>query len=234
MVVSLLPEIRKTAKEIYRHLPEGSSVELDDLVNEGVLAVLRSFGSLKRGSVENGKLTPQARRYLLIRARGAMFDFLRSLDFGAKNIRQKEREIERVRNLLREKLKREPTEGEVAKELQMSVEELRQLEEKVSFSYILSLEELFNEQLFKGGFENYLKGNGESAEEIAERRELLSKLTEALGKLNDRELLVLQLVFYEGLKTEHIARILEISPGRVTQIKKRALQKLAKEMERYL
>ena len=116
----------------------------------------------------------------------------------------------------------------------MSVEELRQLEEKVSFSYILSLEELFNEQLFKGGFENYLKGNGESAEEIAERRELLSKLTEALGKLNDRELLVLQLVFYEGLKTEHIARILEISPGRVTQIKKRALQKLAKEMERYL
>lgn len=234
LVISLLPDIRKIAKEVYRHLPDGSSVEPDDLINEGVLAVLRSFGSLKKGSVENGRLTPQARRYLLIRAKGAIFDFLRSLDFGAKNIRQKEKEIERVRDLLREKLKREPTEEEVAKELQMSVEELRQLEEKVSFSYILSLEELFREELFKGGFENHLKSGGESAEEIAERRELLQKLTEALGKLTERELLVLQLVFYEGLKTEHIAKILEISPGRVAQIKKKALKKLAKEMERYL
>ena len=115
-----------------------------------------------------------------------MFDFLRSLDFGAKNIRQKEKELEAVKNLLREKLKREPTEEEVAKELSMSVEELRQLEEKVSFSYILSLEDIFNSYLYKGGFENFVQSRESGIEETVERKELLKKLKEALGKLGER------------------------------------------------
>ncbi len=234
IVISLLPDIKRVASEIYKQLPENSSVEFDDLVNEGVLAVLRSFEHLKNGSIKGDKLTPQAKRYLLIRAKGAMFDFLRSLDFGAKNIRQKEKEIEAVRNLLMERLKREPTEEEIAKELSMSVEELRHLEEKVSFSYILSLEDIFSSYLYRGGFENFIQSREGGVEETVERRELLEKLKEVLGKLGEKELLVLQLSFFEGLKTQHIAHILEVSPGRVTQLKKRALKKLAKEMERYL
>lgn len=234
IVVSLLPDIRRIASEIYRHLPEGNSVELEDLINEGILAVLRSFENLKKGSIKREGITPQARRYLLIRAKGAMFDFLRSLDFGAKNIRQKEKEIERIRNSLREKLEREPTDREIAEALSISVEELHRLEEKVSFSYILSLEDIFNNSLYKGGFENFISNGKNNVEELIEKRELLKRLKEALRKLNEKELLVLQLTFFEGLKTKHIADILDISPGRVTQLKKRALKKLETEMARYL
>ena len=234
LLVELIPAVRKIALEIYRHLPESSTVELEDLIQEGMLAVLRAFSSLKKGSIENGKLTPAARSYLLIRAKGAMFDFLRSLDFGAKNIRAKEKEIEQIRQRLREKLKREPTEEEVAKELGISTEELFHLEEKIGFSYILSLEELFNENLYKGGFESVLRSGDGNIEETVERKELLKHLLKALEKLDQRELLVLQLYFFEGLKTEPIAKILEISPGRVAQIKKKALKKLATELSRYL
>ena len=234
LLVELMPAVRKIALEIYRHLPESSTVELEDLIQEGMLAVLRAFSSLKKGSIENGKLTPAARSYLLIRAKGAMFDFLRSLDFGAKNIRAKEKEIEQIRQRLREKLKREPTEEEVAKELGISTEELFHLEEKIGFSYILSLEELFNENLYKGGFESVLRSGDGNIEETVERKELLKHLLKALEKLDQRELLVLQLYFFEGLKTEPIAQILEISPGRVAQIKKKALKKLATELSRYL
>ncbi len=234
LLVELMPAVRKIALEIYRHLPERSTVELEDLIQEGLLAVLRAFNSLKKGSIKNGQLTPQARSYLLIRAKGAMFDFLRSLDFGAKNVRAKEKEIEQVRQRLREKLKREPTEDEVAQELGLSPEQLRHLEEKIGFSYILSLEELFNSDLYRGGFESYLRSGDGNVEETVERKELFNKLLSALEKLDERELLVLQLYFFEGLKTEPIAKILEISPGRVAQIKKKALKKLATELSRYL
>ena len=94
------------------------------------------------------------------------------------------------------------------------------------------MEELFNENYY-GGFENYIS-NAEDVEEKVEKRELLGRLKEALKKLDDRELLILQLTFFEGLKTQHIADILDISVGRVAQIKKKALKKLYRELERYL
>ena len=233
-ILTLLPAIRKIAKQIYSHLPEGSGTELEDLVNEGVLAVLRAFKDLKKGSLDKeGNLSPEAKNYLLIRAKGAMFDYLRSLDFGAKNIRSAEKKIERVKEELRQKLGREPTEEELAAALGIPLEELVKLEDKIGFSYLLSLEEVFNEKNYKGGFEAFLP-NGENVEREVEKRELLSKLVQALKKLDDREVLVLQLVFFEGLKTQDIADILNLSLGRVAQIKKRALKKLYKEMERYL
>jgi RNA polymerase sigma factor for flagellar operon FliA len=233
LILSLLPSIRRIAKEIYRHLPEGTSIEEEDLVQEAVLGVLKALDKLKRGSIDkNGILSKEAKSFLLIRARGAIFDFLRSLDFGSKQIRRKEKEIERIRETLMEKLGREPTEEELAKELGLSTEELFHLKEKINFSYILSLEEIFNSRLGKG-FENFLPSAGEPEREV-EKRELLKKLTEALKLLEENELLILQLLFYEGLKTREVAHILDISPGRVSQIKKQALKKLENYLKRYL
>jgi RNA polymerase sigma factor for flagellar operon FliA len=233
VVLSLLPKIRKIAGEIYRNLPEGASVDLEDLIHEGVLAVLKAFGKLKKGSIDkNGNLSAEAKSFLLIRAKGAMFDYLRSLDFGSKQVRRKEKEIEQIRETLREKLGREPTEEELAKELNISSEELFRLEEKIGFSYILSLEEIFNTRLGKG-FENFLPSEGEPEREV-EKRELLKKLTEALKLLEENELLILQLLFYENLKTREVAKVLDISPGRVSQIKKQALKKLENYLKRFV
>ncbi len=232
LVLSLLPQIKRMAAEIYRHLPEGS-VDFDELVNEAVLAVLEASKRLRRESFNgDGSLTPQARSFLLIRAKGAMFDYLRSLDFGSKKLRESERKLEEARNKLRQKLGREPTERELASLLGVEEGEILKLEEKISFSYLLSLEEVFAKTT-QGNFENFLSDGGDVEREV-ERRELVKRLKEALGKLDGRELLVLQLLFFEGLKASHVAQILDISPGRITQIKKKALKKLAEEMERYL
>ena len=140
--------------------------------------------------------------------------------------------MEEVKNSLREKLKREPTDEEVAEFLGIDLEELYRLEEKISFSYFLSLEEIFNEN-FKGGYENFVTSPSNVEREV-EKRELIRKLTEALKILNDKEVLVLQLLFFENLKTQEVAKVLDLSTGRVTQLKKSALRKLAKAMERFL
>ena len=234
IVVSLIPLVKRIAKKIAVHLPEDAGVEEQDLVNEGILAILKAFDNLKKGSLDKGgNLSSEARNYLLIRAKGAMFDLLRSLDFGAKNVREWEKKLEEAKRELAGRLGREPTEKELALALNVDEHWLTKLEEKIGFSYILSLEEIFNRERFREGFEGVISGGG-SVEETVERKELLSKLKKALEKLDERELLVLQLSFFEELKTQHIAEILNISVGRVAQIKKKALQKLAKEMERFL
>ncbi|RTZ58809.1 MAG: hypothetical protein DSZ31_05025 [Gammaproteobacteria bacterium] len=150
-----------------------------------------------------------------------------------EELREWEKKLEDARKRLTEKLGREPTEKELAQELNVDESWLVKLEEKIGFSYILSLEEIFSRNRFKEGFEGVI-GDRFSVEETVERKELIEKLKKALEKLDDREVLVLQLTFFEELKTQHIAEILNISVGRVAQIKKKALQKLAKEMKRFL
>jgi len=232
LILSLIPQVRKIALNIYKHIPEGA-VELDDLIQEGILGVLKAFKRLKKGSITpNGKLSPEAVSFLLVRAKGAIFDYLRSLDFGSKKLRARERELENIRKLLKEKLKREPTEEEIASAMGIGIDELYQLEEKISFSYLLSLEDIFNEN-FKGGFENFISSSSNVEKEV-EKKELLKKLVEALQELDEKEILVLQLLFFEGLKTQEVAKVLDISVGRVSQIKRNALKKLSREMEKYL
>jgi len=233
LLLELLPNIKSIARKIYKHLPYGS-VELNELINEGVIGALKAIEHLKEDSFDSaGKLTGSAKKYILLRAKGAIYDFLRSLDFGSKNLREKEKKLENVKEILRKKLKREPTNEEIAQYMGFSLKELEQLEEKISFSHILSLEELFREEILGKNYENFLKSDG-NIEAIVEKKELIEKIKDALTKLNEKEKLVLYLLFYEGLKTTEVAHSLEITPGRVTQIKSSALRKLKKELAKYI
>ena len=83
-------------------------------------------------------------------------------------------------------------------------------------------------------FEKFLKSESKDIEEIIERKELINILKKGLAQLDDKELLVLQLYFFEELRIEDIAKILGLTPGRITQIKKQAIKKLKEYMENFL
>ena len=65
-------------------------------------------------------------------------------------------------------------------------------------------------------------------EESLEDKEIKSILQEGLKTLNQREALVTQLYYVEELNVYEIAEILEISTGRISQIKKVIIEKLRK------
>ena len=56
-------------------------------------------------------------------------------------------------------------------------------------------------------------------------------LSEAIGKLPEREALVLQLYYVEELNVYEVAATLKVTTGRVSQIKKAALTRLRGMME---
>jgi len=65
-----------------------------------------------------------------------------------------------------------------------------------------------------------------------EREELMNIITEIIEKeLAELEKLVLYLWFKEGLSQKEIAKVLEISDSRVSQIKKQSLRKIQKSLK---
>ena len=61
--------------------------------------------------------------------------------------------------------------------------------------------------------------------------ELRMKLATHLKQLKEREALVLQLYYVEELNLEEISEVLEVTVGRVSQLKKSALAQLREWMQ---
>ncbi len=99
---------------------------------------------------------------------------------------------------------------------------------KISFSYILNLEDLafkITEDADKS-YDNFVASDIEGPEENALKLDIQESLKKAIDKLDDRGKLVLQLVFYEELGLKDVAKILNTSLSRVSQIKTQALKKV--------
>ena len=70
----------------------------------------------------------------------------------------------------------------------------------------------------------------ERADQALERQHLQGALAASIGKLPEREAIVLQLYFVEEMNLEEIGQTLGIGAARVCQIKKAALDKVRKEL----
>ena len=220
LILRYLPLVKGIAFNIKKNLPD--SVDIRDLIGYGILGLIKAIDNLKEVD------TKRAESYLRLRIKGAIYDYLRGLDFGSRGVRDKEKQLKEVVEKLKEKLGREPTDEEVAREMNLSLEEFLNLVHKISFSHVLSLEEVFRENT--RDYEEILKSASESVEEIVLRKEFEDKLKEAIKRLSEREKLVVQLIFYEELPMREVAKILNCSISRVAQLKSSALEKLRKEL----
>lgn len=72
---------------------------------------------------------------------------------------------------------------------------------------------------------------GERADAQLEREQLLAAMSSAIGKLAEREMMVLQLYFVEELNLDEIGEVLNVGAARVCQIKKAALEKVRARLE---
>lgn len=217
LALSYLPLVRQIAYQIHRHLPP--SVDVNDLIGYGMLAVLEAMPKIDKNK------NPTA--YLKLRIRGAMYDYLRSLDFVSRNLRAKQKTIKEAMERLTMERGKEVSDEELAQFLGESPEKLQEDLQAISFSHMLSLDELFQEGR---SYEELFESSMEKPEEAALRKDIREKLLKALEKLDFKEQLVLQLLFYEELPLKEVAHILGVSMARVSQIKSSAIEKLKKQL----
>lgn len=216
-----LPLVKNVATRMAMGFPR--SVELADLINTGVIGLIEAFGNYDpaRGV--------KFETYAVPRIRGAILDELRALDWVPRSTRAKSREIDRAMVSLENKLGRQPEKRELARQLNISEEELYITLDDVSCSNILSLDEIIypdddNRQMPR--IETIKDAGSHSILGDIEKGELRSFLVVAIDRLTAQEKLVIALYYFEELTLKEIGEVMSISESRVSQIHTRAVMKL--------
>lgn len=197
----------------------GYNVEYDDLVGYGTFGLIDAIDKFdyKKGF--------KFETYASLRIRGAILDQIRKMDWIPRSIRQKQRKMDMAYQSLEIKYGRNVSEEEVARELEISVEELENWQNQTKVTNIISLDE-FMEQGSEAKVEQNLITTFDQPEQIVEQQELKELLTKTLDTLTEKEKKVIILYYYEELTLKEISRILEVSESRISQLHTKALQKM--------
>ncbi len=81
--------------------------------------------------------------YAIARIKGAIIDELRAMDWVPRSVRARAREVESAYITLETRLRRAPEDAEVAEEMGISTKDLQDILSKLSYTSIVSFEELW-------------------------------------------------------------------------------------------
>lgn len=219
LVKELLPTVKRIASDLAQHLPK--SVEVEDLVQEGVLALI---SAVRRYDPRRGV---NLKTFLMKRIKGAMYDYLRSIDWMPRNLRKNIKEVEKAIYELESRLGRYPTVEEIGLYANLSNEEVVRAKNEMVRKQFLRLDEYLYDTY--DSFSIDVEDHSEPLQ-TAYKEILLEQLTEAIKKLSEREQLVLSLRFEQELSLKEIGLILGVSESRVSQILTSALIKIKKHL----
>jgi len=193
-------------------------VEVEDLIQQGMEGLVHAA---QKYSPKEGVNFSQ---YAQLRIRGSIIDFLRKNSNLCRTTIKKKQEFERSKLDLEKKLNRQATEQELIDFLGISDDEFNYWKKAFEANVVQSLDTAYNE------YSILFASKDDNPESSLQNKELKNQIKEALGVLNQRESLVAQLYYVEELNVYEIAEVLEISTGRISQIKKSIIGKLRNEI----
>lgn len=228
LILHYVPLVKYVASRIIIGLR--GHFELDDLINAGVYGLI---GAVDRFVPEKGF---KFETFALARIKGAIFDWLRSLDWVPQSVRTKARELEKAFLNLEQELGRSPEDHELAKYLGLTTELLNQVMNEVTPITLVSLEDCWY-SANSGNNVYSLKdiipdpGALDPAQSL-EFEEIKQALAQAIAKLPEKERLVTTLYYYEGLTLKEIGKVMGVSESRVSQLHTKAILRLRGHLSR--
>lgn len=205
----------------------GHNVEYDDLVSYGIFGLIDAID--KFDLTKNVKFET----YASLRIRGAILDQIRKMDWIPRSVRQKQKKIDMTMSKLEAEYGRPATDEEIAKELDITVDELDIWNGQTKISNIISLED-FIEQGSEIRMDASHNSQFEQPEKIVEKSELALMLEKALDELTEKEKSVVLFYYYEDLSLKEISKVLGVSESRVSQLHTKAIQKMKKHLGGYM
>ena len=211
---ALLEKYQALVDRIARRLVwrTGMQSAYDDLWSAGALALIESA---RRYDPAKGATFATFAEH---RVRGAMLDELRSMDHLPRRLRNRTDDMAKAKRKLEEELGREATVDEIAKELDLDIDEVAGIAQLMEPH--LPLDSVLHRVT-----------TSDDADAKLERAETVRHLTRALEMLPERLRMVLALHYDEDLTYREIARLLQVSEPRVCQLHSDALRKLREEMQ---
>ena len=209
--------VRKIAWHMHGRV--GSAIEIDDLIQIGYFGLVTAA---QKYSVKEGASFAS---YAVLRIRGAIVDHLRKSSNLCRTTIQMQQKTKMVEASLLKKLHRIPSRQEISDELGIKIDEFDEWERAFAANVHTSLDAAYDE------FSMWFVSKESSPEQKLNEADLRKSLRMSLEDLSQKETLVIQLYYVEELNVYEIAEVLDVTTGRVSQIKKSAISKLRKSME---
>ena len=210
--------VKKIAWQIHGRVH--NVIEIDDLIQQGMEGLVHAG---QKYSPRDNVTFPQ---YAQLRIRGSIIDYLRKNSNLCRTTIKKKQDFEKNKIQLENSLGRPPSQDEIVQALGISFDEYDYWQKSFEANSVQSLDNAYDEYslLFATAEEN--------PEEQLETKELKAEIKVALETLNQREALIAQLYYVEELNIYEISDILDISTGRISQIKKKNIEKLRNEIKK--
>lgn len=214
LIKNNLDLVKKIAWQIYGRV--NSVTEIEDLIQQGMEGLISAAQ----------KYTPKDgvdfKQYAYLRIRGSIIDYLRKNSNLCRTTIKKKQEYDKEFLKLQSKLNREPSKQELVDSLNITEDEFSYWETAFEANKVQSIDAAYDE------FSIIFASKRDNPEEELNNKQFKLILQESLKELNQREALVTQLYYVEELNVYEIAEVLEITTGRVSQIKKSIVTKLRK------
>ena len=210
LVLQYAPLVKYVAGRLRTRMPD--SVDPDDLVSDGVLGLM---DAIERFEPARG-LSFQT--FAVPRIRGAIIDGMRSMDFVPRSVRDKLRTIQRAQVTLEERIGRVPEDHEVAREVGIPVQQLRDLTRQANSNHANLDDFDLADEL------------SSAADHQVEQGDVNASLMRVVDQLGERDQVIIALYYFEGLTLAEIGQVLGVTESRVSQVHRRATTTLREKL----
>jgi RNA polymerase sigma factor for flagellar operon FliA len=210
LVLQYAPLVKYVAGRLRTRMPD--TVDPDDLVSDGVLGLM---DAIERFEPARG-LSFQT--FAVPRIRGAIIDGMRSMDFVPRSVRDKLRNVQRAQVTLEERLGRVPEDHEVAREVGIPLQQLRDLTRQANSNHANLDDFDLADEL------------SSAADHHVEQGDVNASLMRVVDQLAERDQVIIALYYFEGLTLAEIGQVLGVTESRVSQVHRRATTTLREKL----
>lgn len=210
LVLQYAPLVKYVAGRLRTRMPD--TVEQDDLVSDGVLGLM---DAIERFEPARG-LSFQT--FAVPRIRGSIIDGMRSMDFVPRSVRDKLRLVHRAQVTLEERLGRAPEDTEVAHEVGIPVQQLRDLSRQANSNHANLDDFDLADELTS------------AADHHVEQGDVNASLMRVVDQLAERDQVIIALYYFEGLTLAEIGQVLGVTESRISQVHRRATNTLRQKL----
>jgi RNA polymerase sigma factor for flagellar operon FliA len=223
LILKYAPLVKKIAERMAMRLPP--HICKDELIGPGIIGL---FDAIEKFDSTKGI---QFKTYANLRIKGAILDELRKMDWISRSVRRNINRLEDVIRVLELKLDRAPRDDEIAEEMGLDIDSYYKMISKSCGVNLLSLDEL----MIDGSTPKISKQVSDvpSPFDDLKIKEIKNFISKALTTLSKKEQLVMSLYYYDELTLKEIAKVLNLTESRISQIHSKAIIRLRVKMRAY-
>ncbi len=210
--------VKKLAYQLKAKLPP--SVELDDLIQAGMMGLL---DAINRYEDSHGAMFET---YAAQRIRGSMLDELRSADWLPRSVRKNMRDVENAISQLEQELGKPPTESDVAKKLQLTLENYYVMLGDCSGHQLVYYEDFHESDGSDHFLDRFQTDNSNDPIKGLLEGDFRDSLISAIDALPEREKILMGLYYEQELNLKEIGAVMSVSESRVSQLHSQAIARL--------